>query len=129
LPLILLPSRRVQIQGQALDEGFLTYLLTVNYGAFEPEHRKADVSLEEYVRVRSEAEDRHAKDVFLLSHKCVACVRACVCVCVFASMCVWVCPSDLPAGPGLAVSRHVSVSRAARSYGNTLALSPSLLLP
>lgn len=55
-------------KGRALDPRFLRFLMSMTWRMKTPEFRK-QVPLPEFVRDRTEAEDRDAKDIFLLAHR------------------------------------------------------------
>ena len=55
-------------KGRALDPRFLRFLMSMTWRMKTPEFRE-QVPLPEFVRDRTEAEDRDAKDIFLLAHR------------------------------------------------------------
>jgi len=55
-------------KGRALDPSFLRFLMSMTWQMKTPAFRAA-VSLEEFVRDRTEEEDKEAKDTFLLAHR------------------------------------------------------------
>ncbi|GAB5032814.1 Hypothetical protein NocV09_01100080 [Nannochloropsis oceanica] len=55
-------------KGRALDPSFLRFLMGMTWQMKTPAFR-ATVSLEEFVRDRTEKEDKQAKDTFLLAHR------------------------------------------------------------